>query len=86
MDGGLFSGGWGAGFARVFQVEYWVDGGDVPWQATVVVRFRLYIEANGHGCLHVCLGLFFIWLLKNKAKPISFESKVSLCVKNSFIN
>ncbi|XP_044440637.1 uncharacterized protein [Triticum aestivum] len=40
MDGGLFSGGLGAGFALVFQVEYWGDGGDVPRQATVVVRFR----------------------------------------------
>ena len=27
MDG-LFSGGWGAGFSRVFQVEYRGDGGD----------------------------------------------------------
>lgn len=72
---GLFSGAWGAGFAPVVQVEYGGDGGDVPWRATVVVRFRFYIE---DGCLHVCLGLFLcIWLLKNKAKSIRLENTVN---------
>ena len=60
----LFSGGWGPGFAPVVQVEYRGDGdGDMAGFCGGEVQ----VLQRGHGCLHVCLGLFFVCMVEKQS-------------------